>query len=188
MLREMCWKYGIWHYFRVGLFSFLKKKSPCHNVINERSRQIYSMEIMLAQTHNACSKCANCTDTYTDIDTRSVIHGIQRDWCTYIAWWRHQMGTFPALLALCTGNSPVIGEFPSQRPVTRSFDIFFDLRLNKLLSKQPRRRWFETPSRSLWRHCIANRNPNRQQPHPGSTDLFISCCTTVNKRIPICHY
>ena len=41
------------------------------------------------------------------------------------------METFSALLALCAGNSPVTGEFPSQRPVTRSFDVFFDLRLKK---------------------------------------------------------
>ena len=46
------------------------------------------------------------------------------------AWWRHQMETFSALLAICAGNSPVTGEFPAQRPVTRSFDVFFDLRLN----------------------------------------------------------
>ena len=51
-------------------------------------------------------------------------------------WWRHQMETLPALLAICAGNSPVHGEFPAQRPVTRSFDVFFDLRLNKRLSKQ----------------------------------------------------
>ena len=50
-------------------------------------------------------------------------------------WWRHQMKTFSVLLALCAGNSPVTGEFPSQRPVTRSFDIFFDMRLNIQLSK-----------------------------------------------------
>ena len=43
------------------------------------------------------------------------------------------------------------GEFPTQRPVTRSFDVFFDLRLNKQLSKQPWGWWFETPSWSLWR-------------------------------------
>ena len=43
------------------------------------------------------------------------------------------------------------GEFPAQRPVTRSFDVFFDLRPNKQLSKQPRGWWFETPSWSLWR-------------------------------------
>ena len=44
------------------------------------------------------------------------------------------------------------GEFPTQRPVTRSFDVFFDLRLNKRLSKQPWGWWSETPSSSLWRH------------------------------------
>ena len=48
-------------------------------------------------------------------------------------WWRHQMETFSALLALCAGTSPATGEFPAHRPVTRSFDIFFDLRLNKHL-------------------------------------------------------
>ena len=45
------------------------------------------------------------------------------------------------------------GEFPTQRPVTRSFDVLFDLRLNKRLSKQPWGWWFETPSWSLWRQC-----------------------------------
>ena len=44
------------------------------------------------------------------------------------------------------------GEFPTQRPVTRSFDVFFDLRLNKRLSKQSWGWWFETLSWSLWRH------------------------------------
>ena len=46
-------------------------------------------------------------------------------------WRRHQMETFSALLALCAGNSPVTGEFPSQRPVTRSFDVWFHLCLKK---------------------------------------------------------
>ena len=69
------------------------------------------------------------------------------------SWWRHQMETFSALLAFCAGKSPVTGKFPSQRPVTRSFDVSFDLCLNKRLCKQSRCRWFETPSRSLWRHC-----------------------------------
>ena len=44
------------------------------------------------------------------------------------------MEIFPVLLAICEGNSPVSGEFPAQRPATRSFDVFFDLRLNKRLS------------------------------------------------------
>ena len=69
------------------------------------------------------------------------------------AWWRHQMETFSALLALCEGNSLVPVEFPTQRPVTRSFDVFFDLGLNKRLSKQLWGWWFETHSPSLWRRC-----------------------------------
>ena len=51
----------------------------------------------------------------------------------------------------------VTGEFPTQRPVTRSFDVFLDLRLKKRLSKQSWGWWFETPSRSLWRHCYEAR-------------------------------
>ena len=67
--------------------------------------------------------------------------------------WHHQIETISLLLFLCVGNSQVTSEFPSQRPVTRSFDVFFDLRLNKCLSKQSWGWWFETPSCSLWRHC-----------------------------------
>ena len=69
-----------------------------------------------------------------------------------LTWWRHQMETFSALLAFCEGNSPVPGEFPSQRPVARSSDVFFDLCLKKWLSKQSCGWWFETLPRPLWRH------------------------------------
>ena len=44
-----------------------------------------------------------------------------------ISWWRHQMETYSALLAIFAGNSPVTSEFPAQRPVTRSFNVFSDL-------------------------------------------------------------
>ena len=54
---------------------------------------------------------------------------------------------------LFEGNSPVTGEYPSQKPVTLIFDVFFDRRLDKRLSKWSRRRWLETPSRPLWRPC-----------------------------------
>ena len=73
-------------------------------------------------------------------------------------WWRHQMETLSALLVLCVGGSPVTGEFPSQRPVTESFDGFFDLRLYKGFSKQSWSWWFETPSHPLWRHCNVSCN------------------------------
>ena len=69
-------------------------------------------------------------------------------------WWRHQMGTFSALLAICAGNSPS----PRWIPRTKASDaelwcFFSDLRLNKRLSKQPWGWWFGTLSRPLWRHC-----------------------------------
>ena len=69
------------------------------------------------------------------------------------SWWRHQM----EIIFRVTG--PLWGKFfghwwiPHKRPVTRSFDVLFDLRRTKRLSKQSGRLWFETPSRSLWRHC-----------------------------------
>ena len=65
------------------------------------------------------------------------------------------METFSALLALCAENSPVPGEFPAQRPVTRSFDVFFDLHLYKRLSKKPWGWWFET---LLAYHCLATKH------------------------------
>ena len=68
-------------------------------------------------------------------------------------WRRHQMETFSALLAICGGNSPVPGKLTAQRPVTGSFDVFFDLRLNKRLSKQSWGWWFKTLSHPLWRNC-----------------------------------
>ena len=77
------------------------------------------------------------------------------------------METFSALLAICAGNSPVPSEFPTQRPVTRSFDVFFDLRQNKRLSKQSWDWWFETLSRPLWRH----RNDYSSWPCPSRFEL-----------------
>ena len=73
------------------------------------------------------------------------------NWNIMVSWWRHQMETLSALMAICAGYSPVTGEF--QLPVTRSFDVSFDLCLNKWLRKQSWGWWFETPSRPLWRYC-----------------------------------
>ena len=72
------------------------------------------------------------------------------------------METFSALLDICAGNSPV-NEFRAQRPVTRSFELFFNLRLNKRLSKQSWDWWFETPSRSLWHHCNERKEHSKQK-------------------------
>ena len=56
------------------------------------------------------------------------------------------------LLAICVGNSPVRCEFLAQSPVMRSFDVFFDMRPNKQLSKQLWGSWFDMLSCPLWRH------------------------------------
>ena len=83
--------------------------------------------------------------------TRNCYQLIEAKWRIYLyqippdqrnPWWRHQMETFSALLAIRAGNSPVTGIFLAQRPVTRSFDAFFDLRLTKRFSKQWWGWWF----------------------------------------------
>ena len=57
-------------------------------------------------------------------------------WVRVLSWWHHQMDAFAALLTLCAGNSPVTGEFPSQRASNAVFDVFFGVSLNKRLNKQ----------------------------------------------------
>ena len=85
--------------------------------------------------------------------------------CRPWTWWRHQMETFSALLTFCAGNSLVTDEFPSQRPVTQSFDVFFDLHLDKQLSKQLWGWWFETPSCPLWHHRSDILNSQKTSPY-----------------------
>ena len=71
------------------------------------------------------------------------------------AWWRHQMETFSAILVLCEGNPPVTGGFPAQRPVTRSFDVFYDLR-------QPN-------------GCANNRDAGDLRPHRAHYEVTVMC-------------
>ena len=123
-------------------FGELSTRSDSHPdyVLNSFSAMFQSQQekgsFCLVFDHKCATKCPFCPDEYV----------------SHHPWWRHQMETFSALLALCAGNSPVTGEFPTQRPVTRSFDVFFDLRMNERLSKQSWGWWFETPSRPSWRH------------------------------------
>ena len=105
-------------------------------------------------------------------------------------WWCHQMETFSSLLALCAVNSPVTGEFPAQSPMTRSFDVFFDLRMNKRLSKQSWGGWFETPSRPLWRDCNDSLNYRFWSQNTGqnfrtseNTDFVCRIHNTIQKKL-----
>ena len=70
-----------------------------------------------------------------------------------MAWWRHQMETFFALLALWTGNSSVTGEFALKDQWRGALMFSLICALNKRLSKQSWGWWLGTPSRSLWCHC-----------------------------------
>ena len=72
---------------------------------------------------------------FSSFMSQYIVSNMLQSYLSY-SWWRHQMKTISALLAICAGNSPVPGEFPAQRPVARSFDVYFDLRPNKRLSKQ----------------------------------------------------
>ena len=77
--------------------------------------------------------------------------------CIYIyvvAWWHHQMETFSAKLVLCEKNTPVNGGFLHKGQWRGALMFSLIYALNKRLRKERRRRWFETSSRSLWRHCI----------------------------------
>ena len=78
---------------------------------------------------------------------------ITHSWCLVYFMITSSNGNIFRVTGTLCGEFTGPGEFPTQRPVTRSFDVFFDLRLNKRLSKQPWGWWFETPSWSLWRQC-----------------------------------
>ena len=86
------------------------------------------------------------------------------------------MEIFSALLAICAGNSPVTDEFPAQRPVMRSFDVFFDLHLNKRLSKQRWGWWFDTSSRH---YDVSVMNVMKKIKTLGSANVFAASCECV---------
>ena len=96
---------------------------------------------------------------------RCTLAFLTKAWCRLSHWSlqkrdnqihtrRHHMKTFSSLLVVCAGNLTDHRWIPLTKVRdARSFDVLVDLRLNKRLSKQSWGWWFETPSRSLWRHC-----------------------------------
>ena len=96
------------HYKCVHIYKYTSIWRHCENITQSHRPQHIMKELTLRVGYGVYSIRSKCSQS----------------------WWRHQMETFTASLAICAGNSPVPGEFPAQRPMTRSFDIFFDLRLN----------------------------------------------------------
>ena len=92
------------------------------------------------------------------------------------------METFSAELAICAGNSPIPGEFLAQRPVTRSFDVFFDPRLNKRSSK------YNREAGDMRRHHVLyDVSVMISQHFTGSCNGFVPISETVPTRsMPLC--
>ena len=110
-------------------------RSHCENVIN--SVLHFVVRYITGMNHKVLVLPCFVLPFYTFTGAEDIIWlPLNRTAWVLSSWWRHQMEAFSALLALCAGNSPVTGKFPTQRPMTRSFDVLFDLRLNKRLSKQ----------------------------------------------------
>ena len=76
--------------------------------------------------------------------------------CTYALMMTSSNGNIFRVTGPLCGEFTGPGELPTQRPVTRSFDVYFDLRLNKRLCKQSWGWWFETLLCPLWRHSNAS--------------------------------
>ena len=141
----MPWKRGAFHYdITYGTAKTVTKSESDYRFTT------YTPLVRIWKTINRVITAPHCILKFKN--TRGVCEMCDKEMSLILSWWRHQMETFSALLALC-GEFTGPGEFPTQRPVTRSFDVFFHLRLNKRLSKQPRGWWFETPTWSLWRQC-----------------------------------
>ena len=116
----------------------------------------------------------------------------------FLSWWRHQMETFSALLALCAGNSPVPVNSPHKDQWRGAVMFSLICARNKRLSKQPWGWWFETPSWSLWRQCNGSVYSDRSHT-PGSiaapaptpvemVSIEIEQSTRMPDQTLICHH
>ena len=130
-------------------YLFIKARIGCY-ILDERQKNVLAT-VTCRFYSNMLLICLVIIEPWYIPDMYSVINTIMKtSWhrnafgISGLSWWRHQIETFSALLAICAGNSPVTGEFSAQRPVTRSFEFSFGLRLNKRLSKQSWGWWFET--------------------------------------------
>ena len=92
----------------------------------------------------------------------------------------------PSYMMASSNGNIFPGEFPAQRPVTRCFDVFFDLRLNKWLSKQSRGWWFETLSYPLWRRCNYHYNGNPFEERPSLLRRGPACGNGIGLNLMKC--
>ena len=158
---RICWLYGLLCYNTLQTFPLLVKvnvcrimrsqispKPPLSNVASTLLTRLINHEWKYSWIHIKY----NIYILMLYVSEQRNLHcsgpGISRENHDDVIKWKHFLRNWP----LC-GEFTGPGEFPAQRPVTRSFDVFFDLRLNKRFSKQSWGWWFETLSRPVWRHC-----------------------------------
>ena len=123
--------------------------------------EIFQLAILLIATHTITSSeirvdkwsAEMCRKASEIRKLKAIKYPITSKKYVQLAWWRHQMETFSALLAICAGNSPHKGQWRGALMFFLPYlMLFFYLRLNKRLSKQWWGWWFETLSCPLWRH------------------------------------
>ena len=103
-----------YHYLNQSCFSLLRLCGIHLRGISLGATVLYN--VFDNDTFNIAATSAGCNEL-----TQWVIACVVL--CRLGTWWRHQMENFSTLLVICAGNSSVNGEFPAQRPVTRSFDF-----------------------------------------------------------------
>ena len=113
---------------------------------------------------------------------KNILSWVELSWIMYQHLMTSSNGNIFRVTGPLCGEFTGPGEFPTQRPVMRSYDVFFDLRLNKPLSKQPWGWWFETSSWSLWRQC-------NDFTHIGISQMFTICSVIdVEKSPSVCPF
>ena len=151
-LRLSCTNLSMWYHINDSLCQWCRKdfqgiSSSCFwGLMSNANSSLRSLALCGTGELGSCSDWWGCR--VLAINTPGPWFNIKK---SSYPWWRPQMKTFSALLAICVGNSPVSGEFPAQRPVTWSFDVFFDLHLDGHLWGW----WLEIPSCPLWRQSNA---------------------------------
>ena len=143
---ESLWIHAM-HYGHESVWGPYSNSVPAINTLNKMADIVQTSFLKLIYAYDNCCTFIAISSKFFEIS--SLRCNKQSSFHDDVINWKNNS----ALLAFCAGNSPVPGEFPAQRPVTRSFDVFVDLQLNKQLSKQRWRCWFEMSSHSLRRHC-----------------------------------
>ena len=131
---------------------WLRVSLDCAQPITGQVTEVTWPVIGLAQPELTLSKIQKMGPGLRRNYSTNFLHSVDSHHCHYdVIKWKH----FPHYWPFVRGIHQSLVDSSSQRPVTRSFDVFFDLCLNKWLGnrKQSRSRWFETPSQSLRCHC-----------------------------------